>query len=574
MKIAIYGCGKNAEHLIPTLEQYGINVDICVDSLETKQGTYFMDKYIIQSPKLLQNKQDYYVIVTPIGDSVFKLLINWGYVRGFAKSGHYCSAIDCWAMFLISWFRKIQAEVHFIFAPNINKMVNCSKEELALKNMTSIFSGTERLEWLQSVPPHIKKCYEKFEYFSDEYVKNIFTGSQTIDRDGVLIQMDMKSQYVNVSGGMRVTTNQPEYYDRAIHFFGPSYMYGFGVEDKYTIPSCIQRKLNDIGYTFICFNYGIRGMAFFQYLDKIKSVNIDKNDCTILYLPDDQNLKNILIRSSIPYIDINEYLWEYRADNIFFDAGSHLNYKGNIIVADILYDLIFNRFCYSPYDLKEQVLKNNISKPEYGELNKWIQSVKDNDNVSIKDGKIGAVVMNCNPFTLGHRHLIEIASKIVDYLYVFVVSEDCSEFSFVERFQLVKDGTVDLENIKVIPSGKYMISSVTFPEYFSKEDNQEAVIDMTMDVNIFGKIIAKELNISIRFIGEEPQDFVTKQYNETLKRVLPKYGVKILEIPRIRKNGAVISATNVRQLFHEGKLSELEQYVPKSTFQYLTRLKR
>ena len=36
--------------------------------------------------------------------------------------------------------------------------------------------------------------------------------------------------------------------------------------------------------------------------------------------------------------------------------------------------------------------------------------------------QIGAAVMNCDPFTLGHRYLIETATKQCDHLYVFVLS--------------------------------------------------------------------------------------------------------------------------------------------------------
>ena len=58
-------------------------------------------------------------------------------------------------------------------------------------------------------------------------------------------------------------------------------------------------------------------------------------------------------------------------------------------------------------------------------------------------GKVGAAVMNCNPFTIGHRYLIETAAKECDLLYIFVLSEDKSEFSFADRLEMVKRGTAD-----------------------------------------------------------------------------------------------------------------------------------
>ena len=571
MQIVIWGCGEQAEYIVPVLENRGINVDICVDASEDKQGTYFMDKYKVYSPDILQRKEDYFVIVTPLEyHSICKQLILWGYTRGLEEGGNYCLGKEFVGSLLLNWSYKNKAKMYFVFAPSIYRKVDCSAQELALKTMENIFNvcwGSTRIEWLQSAPPHIKNCYEEFPYYSDEYIKNIFTGSKVIDRNGVLVQQDMKSEYVNVSGGMRVTTDQPEVYEHSIHFLGSSYIYGFGVEDKYTIPSSVQRKINDAGYMYRCYNHGIRGMNFYQYPDKIESIDYRKGDYVVIYIGDDHEIKEFLMRNSVPYIDLNEYL-QYCTENIFFDRGSHLNYKGNTFVADILYDLMFS---YSFTGRGKKALNKDFLEQEYDEINKWIQSLR--KNFYVGNGQIGAIVMSCNPFTLGHKYLIDIASRMVDWLYVFVVSEERFMFPFDDRIRLVKEGTYDLKNITVIPSGKYVISSITFPEYFSKEDNQDAIIDMTMDVDIFGRIIAKELNISIRFVGEELLDLVTKQYNETLKRVLPKYGVKLLEIPRLRKNNNIISASIVRTLFTAGKISELEQYVPEFTFRYLTSLR-
>lgn len=184
---------------------------------------------------------------------------------------------------------------------------------------------------------------------------------------------------------------------------------------------------------------------------------------------------------------------------------------------------------------------------------------------------IGAMVMNCNPFTRGHRYLIEQAQKIVDFLYVFVVEEDSSDFSFKDRFEIVKANCADLKNIKVLPSGKYMISSITFAEYFQKEDlqNQQTMIP-AMDVRLFGQAIAPTLKITKRFVGEEPLDTVTRQYNETMKEMLPGYGVELVEIPRMElEDGEPINATKVRKLILDGDLKSCEKYLTMQTYLYI-----
>lgn len=183
--------------------------------------------------------------------------------------------------------------------------------------------------------------------------------------------------------------------------------------------------------------------------------------------------------------------------------------------------------------------------------------------------KIGSIVMNCNPFTNGHRYIIEQASKRVSHLYIFVVQEDRSFFSFSDRFELVKQGTKDLTNVTVIPSGKSIISSLTFPDYFNKENVQNQKVDTANDVVIFAKEIAPVLSINMRFAGTEPYDKITKQYNEKMRQILPQYGIDFVEIPRCQWDGSAISAKKVRELFMKECFNQLINYVPFSTLAYL-----
>lgn len=92
---------------------------------------------------------------------------------------------------------------------------------------------------------------------------------------------------------------------------------------------------------------------------------------------------------------------------------------------------------------------------------------------------------------------------------MFVVEEDASEFSFEERFEMVKSGTMDLKNVAVVSSGKFILSKESFRNYFEKEKMQGVVVDASKDLNIFARYIAERLNISKRFVGEEPFDTVT-----------------------------------------------------------------
>ena len=177
--------------------------------------------------------------------------------------------------------------------------------------------------------------------------------------------------------------------------------------------------------------------------------------------------------------------------------------------------------------------------------------------------------MNCNPFTLGHRYLVEYAAAQVVKLYVFVVEEDKSEFPFADRIELVKLGVKDLPNVEVLPSGKFIISQQTFSGYFNKAELQDAVVDSSEDVEIFGREIAPTLGITIRFAGEEPKDNVTRQYNETMREILPRYGVEFHEIPRKTFGDEVISASVVRDALKRDDFDKIKNLVPETTLLYL-----
>lgn len=185
---------------------------------------------------------------------------------------------------------------------------------------------------------------------------------------------------------------------------------------------------------------------------------------------------------------------------------------------------------------------------------------------------VGAIVMNCNPFTNGHLALISHAAAQCEFLYVFVVEENRSAFPFADRIDLVRQGTAHLPNVCVCPSGPYMISGLTFPTYFLKDTESPSALQSELDITLFATQIAPALNIRQRFAGEEPFDAVTRQYNETMERLLPKHGVEFCQIPRKCLDGEPISASRVRKLLeeHGGVTEEIRQLVPPCTGDYLT----
>ena len=177
----------------------------------------------------------------------------------------------------------------------------------------------------------------------------------------------------------------------------------------------------------------------------------------------------------------------------------------------------------------------------------------------------GVVVMNCNPFTLGHRYLIEQAAKQVERLFVMVVREDCSLFAYAERKAMVEQGVAHLKNVTVIDGSEYAISQATFPTYFLKRLDDAADTQMLLDLDLFRRHIAPALGATVRFVGTEPTDRLTRRYNELMHEVL----TDVREISRLEKDGNAVSASRVRKAMEQGDMSTIRQLVPPTTLPYI-----
>jgi len=182
---------------------------------------------------------------------------------------------------------------------------------------------------------------------------------------------------------------------------------------------------------------------------------------------------------------------------------------------------------------------------------------------------IGCIVANCNPFTKGHRYLIETAAAECAWVHVFILSEDKGMFSPQERLAMAKAGCSDLKNVLVHPSGPYMVSSSTFPSYFIKDKHRVEDIHCEVDVHLFGQKIAPALGITRRYVGTEPNCAVTAQYNRQLGQLLPQYGIQLVEIQRKTVPGGAISASRVRSLIQNGQTAQLKDLLPESTLNFI-----
>ncbi|MGD9807150.1 MAG: [citrate (pro-3S)-lyase] ligase [Deferribacterales bacterium] len=203
---------------------------------------------------------------------------------------------------------------------------------------------------------------------------------------------------------------------------------------------------------------------------------------------------------------------------------------------------------------------------EFGNgFSKYIESIKP----LVHTENNGAIVMNCNPFTNGHRYLVEQAASKVETLILFVVKEERSLFTFESRLELVKQGTAHIDNVVVTDTSSYAVSDATFPSYFIKNTDEKIQAQIELDLNIFAKKIAPELNIRKRFVGTEPFCDTTGRYNDMMKDILPLNGIELVEIPRVKHKGEEVSASKVRRALAEENYEIIRECVPESTYSYL-----
>ena len=184
-------------------------------------------------------------------------------------------------------------------------------------------------------------------------------------------------------------------------------------------------------------------------------------------------------------------------------------------------------------------------------------------------GPVGCIVAHGNPFTLGHRYLVETAAAQCAWVHLFILSEDRGVFSPEKRLAMAKAACADLPHVLIHPTGPYMVSAATFPTYFIKDKARAGAVYCEADVKLFREKIAPALGITRRYVGTEPLCPVTAQYNATMKRLLPDGGIDVIEIERRAAAGEAISASRVRALLAEGREEELAALLPESTLAIL-----
>lgn len=302
-----------------------------------------------------------------------------------------------------------------------------------------------------------------------------------------------------------------------------------------------------------------------QFLKKF-SLKLDSNLTKTLYLENENNdiigtiscqdyiIKDLAVDSNyqnenISNLLINEILNHFRINNIH-------NYQ---VFTKPEYKNIFLSFGF-----KMIVETDKVIMLEGGvyfiddKINEIKNTLNNRFGYIDNNSDLAAIVINGNPITNGHMYLIEEASKLHKMVVLFVVEEDKSEFTFQERFSMAYLSTIRLGNVCVIPSSKYIVSSLTFPSYFLDENEVQEQYSK-VDALIFKNYFMKQLFIKKRYVGSESKSKMIT-YNQTLSEILAE---QLVIVNRLSEDGEVISASKVRYLLKNNFIDEALKYVPK-----------
>ena len=470
----------------------------------------------------------------------------------------------------IDFVTKNKLNFYFLETMHKDKLINLTEEEKYIINNRMPLGDV--MSYLNEIYIDNNEC--------KNFVLDGGCNSFKVNHNGLFYSLsDQHDKYVNIENGIRLTSDSPKTFCNSIYMFGPCITRGFGVTDNYTIASYLQKKINlNLTKEYRVVNCGTGGKrGIINDLLYLLSTHYLENDIIIIINQLENTFEKILNRRNVPIYELSSlFSRPHNCGKWILHSESHINHVGNEVISNYIYNILTKE---GSIDNKKNTKKSiqynfenkKILYKKYEEqVNNYLCEIRREYPIQFKGNEtIGSIVMNCNPFTLGHKYLVEKASKEVDVLYVFIVQENRSNFSYEDRLKMVNEGLKDIRNAYILPSGEFIVSYQTFPEYFNRDMYKNHYIEKCLDIEIFANFIAPELHIAIRFVGNEPYDNITREYNQLMKRELPLYNISLKEIKRKESNGVPISASYVRKLLQKNDYDTIKKIVPDSTFNYL-----
>lgn len=479
---------------------------------------------------------------------------------------------------LLKFAGEINLQTLFIEGPVTEKL----HEKEKYKYLGSQLSLEEILEDEEYLAHFCLGDRDQIDYiYNSQY--GVFSGNRIITNGISLRSGNFKSPKLNVNqyGERKSLSNTKELSNPDIYIYGSCLSFGIFVEDEKTFPSYLQNLINESDTVFgSVHNMGVKGKALLinDMLLAMQS-ELKSQDVLVFVSPISSYSIRILKKYNIEYFDFTKHLNKVNnPECVYLNNAYHSNVAVYKELAKFSFALI-SKFLASSKQLKPSLLvsgfTHNGKKVLFDQhymwkhvfLRKYLSYLNSLPRPA-KGAIVGSVLITANPFTLGHASLIKRSLKYCDYLYVFVVENDSFQYTYSQRMEMVKGYLAHNQKCCVVPSGDIWGSKDLFPEYFNRKYNDNNVKISQEDAYIFCNYIAPALGITLRFVGDETHDPVTKQYNQYLEKHLPTYGIKVIRFEREKTSfGVDIEGKTIRDIITEKGIDDesLHLYLPLTT---------
>ena len=203
-------------------------------------------------------------------------------------------------------------------------------------------------------------------------------------------------------------------------------------------------------------------------------------------------------------------------------------------------------------------------------LKQWEKQLS--EDINLPEGS-SLVVLNANPFTIGHRYLVDIARRRSSHVLVLVIQGKPESggkgnhentgmvFPFRERMAMTEKGLADMAGVTILPSGPYIISRNDFPRDFLSRELGRVPAHAALDSMVICHV-CKALGIKSLFAGDEPRDEMSEIHLKALRSACASSGLALRVAERKRLGEKYISSSMVRQDIADGNMDEAVLLAP------------
>lgn len=215
-------------------------------------------------------------------------------------------------------------------------------------------------------------------------------------------------------------------------------------------------------------------------------------------------------------------------------------------------------------------------------LDHWIEDVRAKIESTFETPEgTSCLIFNANPCTLGHKYLMELASKRNRSVVVFVIQGKTSsgskgnhentglEIPFEVRLKDVEDCARDFHNVLVLPGGPYIISRDDFPSQWSIKEKSKSHSYAILNAKLLCQVILPELGIKTFYVGDEPRDELEEMHLNELRAQCKICNINLKVAERKRFRDKYISSAMAREAIFCKDWKTVKQIVPVRIYERL-----